>query len=358
MYTPGAPGQITLANYEDFWGYRDYGVNLLTQIAVNRGVEYLAGYDLQNYTGRDATLVIQQETEHVNAFFGQIRSTPDLIPDAHLAAGVRYNIPSFGRSAVVWNASGKYDFSNSLFLKATGGSSFRLPTDEELFANDPEDERGDPNLKPETSTFANVSLGGAVSVAVVPLKWELIGFYRDARNLIDYQSFDVTTNQNVFGNAPGAVIVRGAEATLGAPITAALSASFDATYNHARETGSDLQFDQIPVTQMKAGLDYHPKAIPVGATVTVVHLGDIDDEPFGAGDGRFGYGNYTVVDLGGRIFLDSGRHQRIDLHLNNAFDKTYYSGLAYGVNDTTTNPYVVHNLGLRRTFSAYYTYSF
>jgi vitamin B12 transporter len=87
-------------------------------------------------------------------------------------------------------------------------------------------------------------------------------------------------------------------------------------------------------------------------------MGDIDDEPFGAGNGRFGYGNYTVVDFGARVFLDSSRHQRIDLHLNNAFDKTYYSALSYGVSDTTGDPYVAHDLGLRRTFSAYYTYSF
>jgi hypothetical protein len=46
------------------------------------------------------------------------------------------------------------------------------------------------------------------------------------------------------------------------------------------------------------------------------------------------------------------------LHLNNAFNKTYYSGLGYGVIDDTHNPYVVHNFGLRRTFSAYYTYRF
>ncbi len=357
-YTPGYPGQLSVAEDHGFWGYRDYGINLLTQIAVNHGLEYLVGYDLQNYSGRDAVLVIQQETEHVNAFFGQIRSTPDLIPNAHLAAGVRYNIPSFGPSAAVWNASGKYDFTSNLYLKATGGTAFRLPTDEELFANDPEDERGNPNLKPETSTFANLSLGGIATLGTVPLKWELTGFYRDIRDLIDFQSFDASTEQGVFGNAPGAVITKGAELTLSAPLTEDISANFDATYNHARETGSDLQFDEVPVFLYKAGLDYHPTEIPVGATVSLVHMGDIDDEPFGAGNGRFGYGNYTVVDFGTRVFLDSSRHQRFDLHLNNAFDKTYYSALSYGVNDTTGNPYVAHNLGLRRTFSAYYTYSF
>jgi outer membrane cobalamin receptor len=357
-YTPGAPGQISIASDHDFWGYRDYGINLLTQIAVNRGFEYLAGYDFQNYTGRDAVLVIEQQTEHVNAFFGQVRTTPDLIPDAHLAAGVRYNVPSVGQSAVVWNGSGKYDFSKSVFFKASVGTAFRLPTDEELFANDPEDERGNPDLKPETSQFANVSLGGVAALGDAQLKWELIGFYRDIKNLIDFQGFDATTNQVVFGNDPDKVSVHGAELTLSAAMTTALSANFDATYSHARQSGSSLQFDQVPVMQMKAGLDFHPGDSPFGATVTFVHVGDIDDEPIGAGNGRYGYGNYTVVDLGGRLFLDSGRRQRIDLHLNNAFNKTYFSGLGYGVNDDTGNPYVVHDLGVRRTFSAYYTYRF
>ena len=357
-YTPGAPGQISIASDHDFWGYKDYGINLLAQIAVNRGFEYLAGYDFQNYTGRDAVLVIEQQTEHVNAFFGQIRTTPDLIPDAHLAAGVRYNVPSVGQSALVWNGSGKYDFSKAVFLKVSAGTAFRLPTDEELFADDPEDERGNPDLKPETSQFANVSLGGAAAVGDAQLKWELIGFYRGIKNLIDFQSFDATTNQVVFGNDPDKVTVHGAELTLSAAMTTALSATFDATYSHARQSGSSLQFDQVPVTQLKGGLDYHPGESPFGATVTLVHVGDIDDEPIGAGNGRYGYGNYTVVDLGGRFFLDSARRQRIDLHLNNAFNKTYFSGLGYGVNDDTGNPYVVHDLGVRRTFSAYYTYRF
>jgi vitamin B12 transporter len=357
-YTPGAPGQISIASDDDFWGYKDYGINLLTQIAVNRGFEYLAGYDFQNYTGRDAVLVIEQQTEHVNAFFGQIRTTPELIPDAHLAAGVRYNVPSVGQSAVVWNGSGKYDFSKPLFLKASVGTAFRLPTDEELFANDPEDERGNPDLKPETSQFANVSLGGVAAVGDAQLKWELIGFYRGIKNLIDFQSFDAKTNQVVFGNDPDEVTVHGAELTLSAAMTTALSANFDATYSHARQSGSSLQFDQVPVTQLKAGLDFHPGESPFGATVTLVRVGDIDDEPIGVGNGRYGYGNYTVVDLGGRLFLDSARRQRIDLHLNNAFNKTYFSGLGYGVNDDTGNPYVVHDLGVRRTFSAYYTYRF
>jgi hypothetical protein len=72
---------------------------------------------------------------------------------------------------------------------------------------------------------------------------------------------------------------------------------------------------------------------------------------------RFGYGNYSVVDLSTRLFLDPGHHQRVDLHLNNAFDRTYSSSLGHGVDDVSGNGYIVHNLALPRTFGVNYTYS-
>ena len=354
----GSPGILTTIDDHDSWGFKDYGVNLLTQIALNRGFEYLAGYDFQNYTGRDAVLVIQQQTEHVNAFFGQIRTTPDLTPNAHLAAGLRYNIPSVGESALVWNGSGQYDFSSSLYVRANFGTAFRLPTAEELFANDPEDERGNPDLKPETSSNANLSIGGVADLGAASLKWELIGFYRDIKNLIDFASFDPDSNQDVFGNVPGKVITRGIEVTLEGAISASLSGNFSATYNMTRQTGANVQFDQIPVTQVKLGFDYHPKEKLFGASVNLVHLGDVDDMPLGSDGGRFGYGNYTVVDLAARLFFDLRRRQRIDLHLNNAFNRSYASSLGHGVDDVSGDAYVVHDLALPRTIGVNYTYSF
>jgi outer membrane receptor for ferric coprogen and ferric-rhodotorulic acid len=176
--------------------------------------------------------------------------------------------------------------------------------------------------------------------------------------LIDFESFDSNTGQDVFGNVPGTVTTRGVEATLEGAITASLSGNFSATYNKTRQTGSDLQFKQVPVTQVKLGFDYHPQGAPYGATVNIVQLGDVDDLPLGSDGGRFGYGNYTVLDIGARLFLDSRRHQRIDLHLNNAFDRTYSSSLGHGVEDVSGDAYVIHNLALPRTFGVNYTYSF
>lgn len=72
-------------------GIQGYGVNLLAKLTPTRGVEYYAGYDFQNYSGEDAVLLIAPNTERVNAVFGQIQTTHDLIRNVTLTAGARYN---------------------------------------------------------------------------------------------------------------------------------------------------------------------------------------------------------------------------------------------------------------------------
>lgn len=356
-YTPGAPGQITLAYNDDYWGYKDYGLNLMGQFGLARGLDSVVGYDFQNYTGHDSVLVIRQETERVNAVFGQLRATPALIPDTHLAAGLRYNVPSVGPSAVVWNVGGQEDLPLSLYIKENVGTAFRLPTAEELFANDPDDERGDPNLKPETSTNMNASLGGTLR-AGAPVHWEATVFYRVIHNLIDFQSLDLTTDQYVFGNVPGKVVERGEELTFDVPVTSSLSGTLDGTYSHSRQSGQDYQFDEIPLWQMKGGVDYHPAGLPFGLSAALVRVGQLYDQPFGSGEGRVGYGDYTVIDLSARVFLDAMHHQRIDVHVNNITNKVYNAQLDVGYTDADGTPYLQHDLGPPRTFSAYYTYTF
>ena len=93
--------------------------------------------------------------ETVNALFGQVRTTRDLLRKATLTAGVRYNAPSAGESHTIWNVSGRYDFTDSLFARGDVGTSFRYPDAYELFAIDPTCCFGNPDLKPESSTNVN-----------------------------------------------------------------------------------------------------------------------------------------------------------------------------------------------------------
>jgi outer membrane cobalamin receptor len=350
----GSPGTLATIEDDGFWGFSDRGVNLMGKFQINSDFDGVVGYDLQNYSGHDAVLVIQQQTETDNAVFAQIATSPNLIDHTVLAIGTRYNMPNAGESDAVWSASGKHDFSDSFFVRGEVGTAFRLPTAEELFANDPDDERGDPNLKPETSKSANLSIGGNLGLS--HFKWELIGFARDVTNLIDYASFDNTTDQSVFGNVPGTVRVRGGELQVGAEFPE-FSVNLDYTYSHSVDE-SNQQIDGIPVQQAKASFDYHPEEQPFGLTLSAIFVGAEFATGLGADGGRAEYGEYPLVDLAGRYFIDAHRHHIISLRLENAFDRKYATGLGTAESDVDGSTYTFSNLGVPRTLEARYTYKF
>ncbi|HEY4340441.1 MAG TPA: TonB-dependent receptor [Steroidobacteraceae bacterium] len=346
------PGTLDVIDNHDFWGFKDSGANAAIKLDLNRGFEYYLGTDYQAYSGRDAVLVIAQKSEDVHAFFGQIATTPDLMPNVNLAAGFRYNDPSVGPSATVWNVSSKINLPAGLYVRAQAGTSFRLPTAEELFANDPEDERGNPDLKPERSRNFNLSLGGAVLDQ--HLKWEVSAFYRDITDLISFDGFDDATDQSLAENIPGTVHIRGAEFTLESAISTDLSATANYTYNHARQNG-DQQIARVPLQQAKATLDFHPVSSPFGASIDLNYVGQAYQSVW---DGFEKYGKYLVVDVAGRYYFDSARHHSITARLENAFDKQYASSLGSSERDSDGSNYTYWNLGVPRTFQLRYNFQF
>jgi len=350
--TGALTGGVTVIDNHDFWGFTDYGVNALAKFTPAPQIDTYLGYDYQNYAGNDVVLVIDKKTEHVHAVFGEVATTPAFLSDVRLAAGFRYNAPSVGPSATVWNVTGRWDVTPELFVKGTVGTAFRLPTAEELFANDPNDERGNPDTKAETSTNVNASIGGILGANM--FRWEIVGFARDIKNQIGIQSFDSTTNQDVFGNTPGTVRVRGGEFILDATITSDISSTFSYTHSDAKDS-TNLQIRRVPRDLAKATLDYHPMGSPFGLFASVNYFGDTFETLGGI---REKYGDVAVFDIGGRVFLDMERHHRVDLNLQNVFDKQYATHLTRGFTDAGGNSYLVSDLGLPRTLSLHYTYSF
>jgi vitamin B12 transporter len=354
------PGKTDVLYNHAFWGFWDYGVNLLGKYDFSKSLQAYFGYDLQKYGGRDEVLVIRQQDETTHALFGQLRATPGQLPGLTLTAGFRYNHPDVGEDDTIWNVSGQYDFSPALYVKGTVGTNFRLPTAEELFADDPLDERGNPNLKPEKSRSFNVAVGGRIGQGTPSLHWALVGFFRDINNLIDFESFDPVTQQDVFGNVPGTVKVRGGEAVLDAAFSEAVSANFNYTYASSKMDGG-AQTDRVPKSVLKASLDYHPANLPIGATATLSYTGAVNTSVGGV---EIPYGHYTVVDLSGRYFIDAGRHHELILSLQNAFD-TRYGRPGRGCLDVSTDgpfdcsaPYVYVNRGLPRTLRGSYLFRF
>ncbi|HEY8005020.1 MAG TPA: TonB-dependent receptor [Phenylobacterium sp.] len=339
----------------EFWGFNDYGLNAMAEFVPTPGVETYLGYDVQRYGGRDDVLIIAQQKETTQAVFGQVRLTPDLIPNTHMAAGVRYNSPDKGDAATVWNVSGQYDLSDALFVRGAVGTSFRLPDAESLFANDPlfNGEVGNPNLKPETATNLNGSIGGQG----MTWGWELIGFRRETKNLIDLSGETPDPDVLTFINLPGKVTARGVEAVGHAELAPYLSVQGSYTHARTRQTGSSLQLNGVPQDTAQAVVDIHPQGRGYGAQVVANWVGSVFDI-VSSGFGPVQHGHYTVVDLNAYLAFGPDDRQRLNLSLQNALDEGYATHVSRAFRDADGSPYLLHYRGVPRTLHVTYSYAF
>lgn len=345
----------------DFWGFKDYGVNALAQLSSATNLDYFIGYDFQSYGGRDDVLLIAPNEERVHALFGQIRTTPELSERARAAFGVRRNDPSVSQSKTIWNLSGQFDVSRSLYVRAALGTSFRLPDAYELFAIDPNCCVGNPNLKPETSENLNASVGGTFGASAM-VSWEAIYFRRDVEDLIVDVDDGTGSGNTIAQNVAGQTRVRGQQIVLGLAPSNSLSATLSYTYNDSESlnqtSGGYDSIPGIPRDQTAVSLDYAPEGRPFGIMVTVNDVGDVYDVVGGVG--RAERGNYTVLDLSGRIYLDASRRQQLALRLENAFDEEYVTRNSRGRVDFSSPAqfYAARNLGTPRTVHLSYEYAF
>src|SRR5690606_35005688 len=153
-YTP--PGA------SDYWGYEDKGFSAAAVIKGAHWFDTHIGYDFQTYTGQDDVLLIARQSEDVNAVYAQIRSRDELSSRARFAAGLRYN-KTGGHDATVWNVSGVWDLTGSLYVHGVIATSFVLPSAENLYRTHcPTGQNcthGNPNLAPEESIGVNLSIG-------------------------------------------------------------------------------------------------------------------------------------------------------------------------------------------------------
>jgi vitamin B12 transporter len=357
----GPPVSYEQVSNREFWGFKDYGVNALAQISSARNVDYFVGYDFQSYGGRDDVLLIAPNEERVHALFGQIRTTPELSERARAAFGVRRNMPSVSQSKSIWNLSGQFDVSSSFYLRAAVGTSFRLPDAYELFAIDLNCCVGNPNLRPESSENLNASVGGAFGASGIA-RWELIYFQRDVEDLIVDVDDGTGSGNTIAENVAGKTRVRGHQVVLGVAPSASFSAQLSYTYNDSESlnqtSGGYDSIPGIPRDQTAVSLDYAPEGRPFGLMLTVNDVGNVYDVVGGVG--RVERGNYTVVDLSGRIYLDAGRRQQIALRLENAFDEDYVTRNTRGRVDFSDPAqfYAARNLGTPRTVHLSYEYSF
>lgn len=373
------PGQLDVVDLNTFWGYEDKGINALGKFDPGGGFEFLAGYDYQQYSGRDDVLLIDAQDEEVHAVFGQIRTTDDLIENGAFAIGVRYN-DTGGTTKTVWNATGRYEFSDYLYVQGNIGTSFLLPTAEQLYAVDPCCALGNPDLEAEESESLNVSVGGMVEPGPI-LQWQATYFARDIDNLISDDSFAAlgldpnvlypnlmdpvpATPENelfengLYYNLPGKVEVRGFEVMGAADFRNGVSANISYTNNESEQAGTGQQIARIPKEYVKAGVTYDAASGRWGVGANLLYTGEQRQNVNGFGN--VNYGEYTVVDLSGHVYLDDEQSHKLTARLENAFDEDYITrpNSALVDNTTTGERFFFGARGVPQTLRVTYTYDF
>lgn len=336
----------------EVWTFRDKGVNAVGRYAPRAGLELWGGYDYQRYGGFDDVLIIAPRQESANAVFAQVRVTPELLPNAHLAAGVRRNLLKTARDATVWNVSGQYDLPGGLFVRANGGTSFRLPDAESLFANDPlfNGEIGNPNLKPERSRNLNASLGGQAA----GVSWELTGFLRRTTGLISLDGPTPDPDVFTFINLPDQVTARGFQADVSAQPSPQVSLKAAYTHTRTRQSGGTRQLAGVPRDTAQAVLDLHPANRAYGGGATLNWVGSVHDN-VASGFGPQQRGHYVVVDL--NAWLTLGAYGRLGARLENALGEDYYTRINRAARDAGGS-YLIHYRGVPRTLHVAWSHSF
>ena len=350
--TDNSGSSTVVISDREFWGFKDYGANLLAKYSPGGALEYLAGWDYQHYSGQDQVFLIAPNAETVHAPFVQVRTTAGFSQDVRLSLGARYNDPGKGKSSTVWSATGHWDITPALFARTSFGTGFRLPDAYELFVIDPCCEQGNPNLKPERSQYLNLSIGGRAGTTEQHLGWELVGFFRDVKDLIDIVTGPggIDTLDNVAGTSK----VRGGELILSGRMAGGFSANASLTVTDAKPAGGSLQQQETPKTLAKLALNYAPRDGALFAGLTLLRTGDTFRSAAGS---RLNYGNYFVLDLNAGLRLGADRRHRLSLRLENALDEQYASRVRTGTTDAG-GAYAFSFRGAPRTLHASYAYEF
>jgi vitamin B12 transporter len=368
--TEPVSGSLITVSDNDYWGFKDYGINLLGQYKLNPDVTILGGVDYQNYNGEDEVFLIEKKTEDVVAPFAQVRWDLNVLDGLTLAAGVRHNMPSGEGDATVWNVSGNLQINDYFYTRGQVGTSFRLPDAYELFVKDGCCEQGNPNLKGEESFNIEAAIGGRGAGA----SWEVTAFRRELEDLIqiitvtedrtgaqpgNYECDDDPVNgcYDTFDNNGAKVETTGVEAVASMDFGNGFSGTASWTHTEAEVDGASQQLQDIPLDIAKVLVDWESSNLPIGAGLAATWVGELaDNAPSGLG--RQNIGDYVLVDANARWFLDSDRKHRLGFRIENLFDEDYFSAAGAGRVDVTNTAYFAPSLGRGRSFHVNYTFDF
>ena len=329
-----ADGGTVVRNRDDYWGFTDWGVQAEGKAELEGGHVLVFGSDNQWFKGQDDVMVIDNQQAEAHALYTQLRPVIAALRDWHPSIGLRHETMSGGDGATVGMLTSLYDLNANWALRGQYGSAYKLPNAEQLFVNEPGDEIGNRNLKPEKSRNAELGLDYKGLLADREFSASVTLFKRKITDLI-------TLDDSHWVNGQGQIQVRGFEADAKLALNHQWNLQADMTRN-LTESRAGVTLNDVPsfFARSRVGFESQNRLWGAGAAIRYIH--DVTSSK------RVEYGHYSVVDADAYRYLDNAHQHRVSLLVENLFDRDY-------VTSRSSN---VDNLGRPFTTEVRYTYRF
>lgn len=329
-----ADGGRKVRNNNDYWGFTDWGVQAEGKAELPGGHVLVVGSDNQWFKGQDDVLVIDDNKAQAHALYTQLRPQIDALPNWHPSVGVRHEAMSGGDSATVGMLTSLYDLNDHWALRGQYGTAYKLPNAEQLFVNEPGDEIGNRNLKPEKSRNAELGIDYKGLLGERDFSASVTLFKRKITDLI-------TLDDVQWVNGQGQLQMRGFEADAKLALNDQWSLQADMTRN-LTESRTGVTINDIPSFFARSRIGFESENRLWGAGTAIRYIRDITSSK------NVEYGHYSVVDADAYRYLDAAHQHRLSLLVENLFDRDYVTSRASNVD----------NLGRPFTSEVRYTYRF
>ncbi|MGY2175126.1 TonB-dependent receptor plug domain-containing protein [Pseudomonas azotoformans] len=329
-----ADGGRNVRNNNDYWGFTDWGVQAEGKAELPGGHVLVVGSDNQWFKGQDDVLVIDDNKAQAHALYTQLRPQVDALPNWHPSVGVRHEAMSGGDSATVGMLTSLYDLNDHWALRGQYGTAYKLPNAEQLFVNEPGDEIGNRNLKPEKSRNAELGIDYKGLLGERDFSASVTLFKRKITDLI-------TLDDVQWVNGQGQLQMRGFEADAKLALNDQWSLQADMTRN-LTESRTGVTLNDIPSFFARSRIGFESENRLWGAGTAIRYIRDITSSK------NVEYGHYSVVDADAYRYLDNAHQHRLSLLVENLFDRDYVTSRASNVD----------NLGRPFTSEVRYTYRF
>lgn len=327
-------GGTQVINHDDYWGFTDWGVQTEAKAVLPGEHILIVGTDSQWFKGQDDVLIIDNEKAEAHALYTQLRPQIDALPDWHPSIGVRHETMSGGDSATVGMLTSLYDLNENWALRGQYGTAYKLPNAEQLFVNEPGDELGNRNLKPEKSRNAELGIDYKGALFERDFRASVTLFKRKIDDLI-------TLDDIQWVNGQGQIEMRGFEADANLALNDQWSLQADMTRN-LTESRTGVTLNDVPSFFARSRVGYESVDRMWGAGGAIRYIRDVISSR------GVEYGHYSVVDADAYRYLDNRHQHRLSLLVENLFDRDYVTSRASNVD----------NLGRPFTTEVRYTYRF